>query len=251
MSIADKLATITENIPKVYQAGYEKGAAEGGGSSDSWYDTFWDAYQENGERQSYSYAFYGPGWNDITFKPKYKFIAKARNSFNDMFRNNSGITEFNSADYFELPTNSPYTNYMFYGAEIKKVIFDLKGFASSGHMFRSSSVEWIELYNNSTKYDRTFENCASLKHLLIEGTGKAHTAFNVYKSPLDKESLISAFNYLSDSSSGLTATFNRAAVISAFNLEEDPDTGEFIPSEGLEEWNALIATKPNWTISLA
>lgn len=33
MSIADKLVTIAENVPKVYNAGYEKGKSEGGGVS--------------------------------------------------------------------------------------------------------------------------------------------------------------------------------------------------------------------------
>lgn len=248
MSIADKVLQLKQDIDDAYQAGYDKGAAEGSG--DSWYDTFWDAYQENGERESYGYAFSGSGWNDITFKPKYKFVAKARTGFNDMFRGNTGITEFVSSDYFGTQTLNPYAGYMFYGATIKKVVFDLTGFTSIGHMFRSSGVEWIELYNNSSPYDRTFEDCASLKHLYIEGSGKAATAFNVGKSPLDKESLISAFNFLSPSKTGLTATFNRAAVISAFELEVDSETGEFIPSEGLNEWNALIATRSNWTISL-
>ena len=33
MSLAEKLAQIAENVPKVYNAGYEKGKAEGGGGS--------------------------------------------------------------------------------------------------------------------------------------------------------------------------------------------------------------------------
>lgn len=35
------------------------------------HDTFWDVYQDNGNRVNYSYAFAGLGWNDETFKPKY------------------------------------------------------------------------------------------------------------------------------------------------------------------------------------
>lgn len=34
MSIAEKLVTVAENVQKVYDAGYEKGKAEGGGSDD-------------------------------------------------------------------------------------------------------------------------------------------------------------------------------------------------------------------------
>ena len=43
----------------------------GGGSGDSWYDTFWDNVQENGNRVEYLESFYGKSWNDTTFKPKY------------------------------------------------------------------------------------------------------------------------------------------------------------------------------------
>lgn len=33
--------------------------------------SFWDKYQQNGNRLDYSYAFAGHGWTDETFKPKY------------------------------------------------------------------------------------------------------------------------------------------------------------------------------------
>lgn len=42
--------------------------AEGG---DNHYDTFWDAYQQNGSRVNYTYAFYNHGWNDQSYNPKY------------------------------------------------------------------------------------------------------------------------------------------------------------------------------------
>lgn len=35
---------------------------------------FWDIYQNKGERTNYSYAFYGDGWTDETFNPKYDLI---------------------------------------------------------------------------------------------------------------------------------------------------------------------------------
>lgn len=83
MSIADKLQVIAENEQRVYQAGYEKGLAEGDGSGydqgyaagqQAEYDCFWDVYQANiALRGGYAYCFYGQGWNPTTFKPKYDF----------------------------------------------------------------------------------------------------------------------------------------------------------------------------------
>ena len=60
MSIADKLTTIGENVPKVYEAGQK-----------SEYDRFWDAYQNNGEAMDYSYSFAGINWDDDCYNPKY------------------------------------------------------------------------------------------------------------------------------------------------------------------------------------
>ena len=51
----DKMA---EAIPEVYGAGKQ-----------SEYDKFWDAFQQNGERTDYGFAFYK--WNDLCYDPKY------------------------------------------------------------------------------------------------------------------------------------------------------------------------------------
>lgn len=39
------------------------------------HDTFWDIYQQNGNRMDYNMAFAGVGWTDETFKPKYNITA--------------------------------------------------------------------------------------------------------------------------------------------------------------------------------
>ena len=57
---------------------------------DSFYDTFWDNFQQNGERTSYMRSFCGAGWNDITFKPKYDI--KPTGPIQEMF-GNSTITD--------------------------------------------------------------------------------------------------------------------------------------------------------------
>ena len=58
-----KSGEMPEKISEVYEAGQ---TAE--------YDRFWDAYQENGNRTSYGYAFQKGFWNDETFKPKYDIV---------------------------------------------------------------------------------------------------------------------------------------------------------------------------------
>ena len=83
MSVADKLVIIAENEQKVYEAGQK-----------TEYDRFWDVYQDNGKRVSYSGAFYGSGWTDETFKPKYDIVPTKESIY--MFRD-SGITNIESA----------------------------------------------------------------------------------------------------------------------------------------------------------
>lgn len=68
MNTADKLKKIAENEPKVYKAGYNMGLADRETDAN---DFFWDRYQHYGSRNSYSYAFFGTGWNEYTYKPKY------------------------------------------------------------------------------------------------------------------------------------------------------------------------------------
>ena len=76
MGIKDKLMTIAENIPMVYNAGVEQGKQEQ-------YDEFWDSLQENGKRRNYSYALVGYIFNVDTFYPKYDIIMEgnASNAF--------------------------------------------------------------------------------------------------------------------------------------------------------------------------
>ena len=39
------------------------------------YDAFWDAFQRNGNRRNYNYAFFD-GWTNANFAPKYDIIAE-------------------------------------------------------------------------------------------------------------------------------------------------------------------------------
>lgn len=68
--VKKKLKAIAENTKLVYDAGYGNGKSEGGG--DGWYDTFWDAFQENGKRYHWNTAFANQGWTATTYDPKYK-----------------------------------------------------------------------------------------------------------------------------------------------------------------------------------
>lgn len=148
MSITKQLQTIADNVPKVYQAGYDDGAAAGGGGGgggydegyadgqqdvldavnyelagrdletaetaddvssaldnafievsdvaygygkQAEYDAFWDAYQQNGNRNIYVDGFTREGWNEVTYNPKYPIVGGTY-GFQSMY-SNSGIVD--------------------------------------------------------------------------------------------------------------------------------------------------------------
>ena len=75
-----KPSDFASKIDDVYTAGQNAG---GGGSDAPTYeqgfedgkiaerDAFWDAYQQNGNRTGYTYAFYGKGWKDENYAPQH------------------------------------------------------------------------------------------------------------------------------------------------------------------------------------
>ena len=61
MSISEKVLQLKTDLDEVYQAGVK-----------SEYDRFWDAFQQNGKKQSYAYSFVD--WYDEAFTPKYDIV---------------------------------------------------------------------------------------------------------------------------------------------------------------------------------
>lgn len=199
---------IKEDFDAVYDAGYEKGKAEGGG--DNYYDTFWDNYQDNGEKTDYRYTFAGYGWSNKTFKPKYSL------------------------------SNIKFTNVigMFQYSNITKVDYDLDFSRATGtaanYAFTNSLTKTIKLIT-LPKADNTtvFSSAKSLTSIRINGTTEYNFAF--VDSPLDKASIESIIESLSDVTTGKTCALKKAAVNAAFTTEE---------------WEALTKTKENWTFTL-
>lgn len=202
----------------------EKGMSEAveGISADSYYDTFWDAYQANGKKDNYNRAFSSKNWTDEIYNPKYTF------------------------------QSMKYAAQMFYSSDLTDTKYPLN-FAES-----DTSVSAAEIFNycrklirirtitvnEKVRYVKWFDNCTSLEDLSIEGTIGA--AIDLHWSPLSKASILSTITALSDSTSGLTASFSLTAVNTAFETTAGSADGSTS-----EEWTALIATKPNWTIALA
>ena len=152
---------MAEAIEDVYQAGV---TAE--------YDRFWDAYQENGKKTDYRFAFAGPSWTDETFKPKYPF-----------------------------PTFS-VTGYMFSFSGISTIEHDLDMSAinNAAQIFTGCSklkrIKSIRFKEDATAVTNPFASCTSLSDITINGRVGFSISFS--GCPLTYTSLASIINSLTD-----------------------------------------------------
>ena len=284
MNIADKLTTIAENEQKVYDAGYKVGETEGEqkgylsgkeegynegynagekdgynvghsqGSIDGYnkgytegkedgvteghtigynegqqaqYDLMWNGLQNNGNTADYQRKFlrinYGYAAWDLWYNPKYDFKHKNSGSAIDTFRE----------------------------CHVKDVIKD--NYAYSGGMqfmytfYQSTRLEnarTIHVYENTT-YTDPFGYCSGLKEVRFEGVIAQNGLKFSACTKLSKASIESVINALSSTTSGLTVTFSKVAVDTAFETSVGAVDGSISI-----EWTKLVATKSNWTIAL-
>ena len=268
MSIADKLTTIAENVSKVYQAGYDKGVAEGGdeavfqqgyeaGKTAEW-NAMWDAIQINGTRTYYGQVFANAGWTKEAFKPKYNITPTGADScFWKAFINEPepvDLVELLEKAGVELDLSQCTNNQqIFDGANIKRigVINASASGNSTRFLFRNATkLETVESLilrgDSSMNTSYMFLSCNSLKNINhIEGV--FGVSFELMQSTLlSKQTIINIINALSPTTSGLSFSAKRIAVNNAFETAEGLADGSTSA-----EWLALVATKPNWTISLS
>lgn len=207
MSIADKLATVAENVPKVFEAGKQ---AE--------YDHFWDAYQDNGNRTSYLYGFMGYGWTDETFKPKYPltFITNATSMFN-----------YSSVEHIDCELG-----------------FDT--YISLNSTFHKSKVKRISKFKSDhtiTFPDNAFSSCTNLTDIsFVEGSviGKS---INFKDSPLTAESAKRVIAILKDYS-GTTYEYKYSVTFSQSTIDLLEAEGNTAPNG--DTWMNYIQSK-GWT----
>lgn len=205
------------------------------------YDRFWDTYQQDGNRKDYRQAFAGYGWTPETFKPKY-----------DMHVTNGYMMFMYSRMPIDLPdtlgvkldfSNSTTPLQYTFNTTLFTRIGVVDGRTSetgAGAFFdtfcystRLHTIDKIVCGDNTTFSNNCFVSCTSLSNITFEGTiGKS---INFQWCPLTKASITNIVEHLSSTATGQTCTFKKSAKEEAFTSDE---------------WEALIATKPNWSIVL-
>lgn len=217
------------------------------------YDAFWDALQENGKRTAYNRGFSGTSWNDKTFFPKYDirpswatvgtFIECAVTDFEARLQE-CGIV-------LDVSNNANYSQ-TFYGMKTKTLPeITISGFATTlyatfGNCSELHTIRKLTLDDgfNITMPD-TFQNCTALENIVFDGVIPKNISMR-WSANLSNASITSVINALSTTATGQTATFSQTAVNNAFATTDGSADGS-----ASAEWLALVATKSNWTISLA
>jgi hypothetical protein len=162
-----------EDLLTLEQMPEEIRGISGGSSEDSYYDAFWDAYQENGERVSYYGAFSGTGWNDETFNPKYK-IAPVK-SIENMFLV-SKVTKIpkGTLDWSKVAGGGMYGTNSFNASTYLTIIeddIDISNISRMNNAFiQCMSLETLSIYRDETSrfatvWTNAFGSCSALKNI--------------------------------------------------------------------------------------
>lgn len=236
MSITDKLTLIAENESKVYEAGKK---AE--------YDRFWDAYQKNGTRYGYYYAFAGSGWNDTTFKPKYDIIFKGSNLYAFAYCEITDLAEaLNKAGVILDTSQSTTNNLMFADAKIKRIpVIDLRGQTVLNNVFSGCKAETIEkvIVKEENTYSAPFNKCPNLKNIAFEGViGNNGVSFQ-QSTDLTYDSCHSIFTHLKD--------FRVPTIISTnvTNTQTPTVIGKGTLTAGKQyTWRYYMSLYPGWMV---
>ena len=199
MSIAEQITQLKQDFDEIYNAGYEKGKAEGGDTTEAYnqgvadgkqaeYDTFWDSFQQNGERTNYRRAFIY--WTE---EPKPKYFTELSNSAgvdrttnaSEVFAmlgvksnpttsdpNNLLIDVSNVCKKFDFSECTTVDN-LFLSARVRNIDVDLSGCTTITRAFSKGDYGDIDnitvTFSRNNVFDNTFAYTNTLTTITIRG----------------------------------------------------------------------------------
>lgn len=208
-----------------YDTGYTEGETDGYcAGRQTQYDTFWDAFQDNGNKVSYDQCFAYGNWNDTTFQPKYDILCQGTVGGRQMFYGRVALTDV------KVPIRCTDTRMVYAFQNCVSLV----------------TIPLIE-DNGVTDYTNAFTGCTALENITFAGTISVNLSMESC-GKLTRASIESIISCLSDTTEGKTLTLNRTAVDNGFGYYENGQL-EF-EGCGTPEWQALVDSKPNWSIVL-
>ena len=233
MSIREKINEMVENTRRAFAAG---------AASVPSMDSFWDVFQDYGNRTEYANAFRsgskdGGGWNDDTFTPKYAPITVV-GSANGMFENTQ-ITEID-VDKVDFSKATTFGTLFRYSEGIKSVVMDVSSATDMTNTFRQApnlrSIILAGLPANC-KFTMAFYGCTALLDLQIFGT-IGQNGFSVSNSSLlTAPTIRDHILYNLEDKSADTSGTQWVCTIGSFNLGK------------LTDGEKAMATEKGWTLA--
>ena len=210
MDLSEKLISIAENEQKAADANAQLeqilyGSDTGG---KSYYDFFWDTYQQNGERTNYSMAF-SYFWYDA-FKPKYD-IKPTNASYmfygntitgldlrEDKFKEKYGV-EIDLTDIGNLNQFISYSRTKYVGTiNAKRAASGLtSAFSNATNLLGINKIVMSDIDETPITINNTaFQNCSALQDISFEGV--IAQTINFQWSPLTVASMKNIIEHLAD-----------------------------------------------------
>ena len=249
MTIEDKLTAIANSVPLVYDAGYNKGKAEGGNTEEAYargvadgkqaeYDNFWEMFQDGGRRTNYRRAFIY--WME---EPKPKYFTELSNDVG-IDRSTNGAEVFTALGLkSNATTNNPQgdmidvsyvcsmfdfskcanVNNLFANARAKNITVNLSGCNTITRAFANGDYGRLDnitvTFSEKNVFDNTFTGTNTLTTLTIKGT--IGNSISFADSPLlTSESVQSVIDALATVTEAKTITFNEEITLTAAQIAE-------------------------------
>ncbi len=201
-NITDKLTLddMAGNVDTVYYSAHRAGIEHG---KDKQYDEFWDAYQDNGNRTDYQYAF--ARWRMGAFKPKYDIKPKGAIIMMFAYSKLTDIAQHLEDMGVTLDTSEAtgFRDFASYGSVTRLPEISTIGTSSlSGIFYNCPSLITIDKLvfkddGSQTWESTSFQGLPSLVNIEIEGEIGANFSLS-NSSKLSYDSLMSIINALKD-----------------------------------------------------
>lgn len=180
------------------------------GRQEEWSE-FWDEFQQNGNRENYSHAFYGDSWTVKNFKPKYDISGVQMPSLFAFSKLEGNLKEILDKQGVVLDlSNTKNLSTIFQGSLFTKLP-ELIAPKTNQYTYAFDSMpnlETVKLVSNLGFKNITgmFRYCVSLKNLELIGPIDSKD-LNVQWSPLTHDSLINILNNLVDKSADTSSSW--------------------------------------------
>lgn len=221
MTIAEKLTTIAENIPRIYESGAV---------------SIWGGIQDMGKRKDYSYAF---SRNALTtFNPPYEFNDIANVQY--MFLQASNLEDLSHIT-INITNQNPNLMYMCCNCyKLRKppmITFTASVVKTYTAMFANCiQLEECNIYFGDgsqnpisirNSMQNTFFKCEALKNITFSGKGSPIYLDLSYCKALSYNSLLSLKNALMDVSGAEAGTYSITVSTESYDLLTETDIADF------------------------